>query len=160
MFITQIDDSALNKCIVLQSKKIRMPFEVFFDSPEFYKNKSDYYSCGSSPKLLEKLTEYLDNNSSTLSEVNIALYLFNNDALNKKLIYLSENGVNIRFFTIPIEGYDSNNPKEIIDINSRNVVTEGTKYQLAKNIFTGHYLRKYKNFELFFSHTSTYVPQK
>ncbi len=127
-----------------------MPYEVIFDSPEFYKNKFDFYSCGSSPNLVKHLLEYLDKNTNSLSEINIALYLFNNKLINEKLIALSETGIKVNVYTIPIEGYDEGNPKNIIDIETRITISNKTKYDSAKDIFKNHFYNKYKNYKLYF----------
>jgi len=127
-----------------------MPYEVFFDGPEYYENKFDFYSCGSSPNLLKHLLEYLDKNADSLAEINIALYLFNNKLLNEKLITLSERGIEVNVYTIPIEGYDAESPKDIIDIETRAVISKQTKYEVAKDIFENHFRNKYDNYKLYF----------
>jgi len=127
-----------------------MPYEVFFDGPEYYENKFDFYSCGSSPKLLKHLLEYLNKNGDSLAEINIALYLFNNKLLNENLIALSERGTKVNVYTIPIEGYDAESAKDIIDIETRLVISNQTKYEVAKDIFENHFYNKYKNYKLYF----------
>ena len=131
-------------------KKIEMPYDVFFDGPEYYECKFDFYSCGSSPNLLKHLLKYLDKNADSLAEINIALYLFNNKLLNEKLVALSEKGITVNVYTIPIEGYDAENPKDIIDIETRLVFSNQTKYEVAKDIFEKHFYNRYKNYKLYF----------
>ncbi len=127
-----------------------MSFAVFFDEPNTYRKAYDFYSLGGSPKLATELLKYLEINEGTLTQVFVALYLYNNKAINEKLVWLSAKGVEINVFTMPIEGYDAGNPKDIIDIETRSVVGNGSKYELAKEIFTDHYRGRFKNFNLFF----------
>jgi len=127
-----------------------MSFAVFFDEPDSYRRNYDFYSLGGSPKLVAELLKYLEINEGRLAQVFVALYLYNNKAINEKLVWLSEKGVEINVFTMPIEGYDAGNPKDIIDIETRSVVGNGSKYELAKEIFTDHYRGRFKNFNLFF----------
>ncbi len=127
-----------------------MPFRVFFDGPGNYTGKNKYYSCGSSPGLLAALLQYLDENNESLAEINIALYLFNNSFINEKLIELAAKGVLINVYTIPIEGYDCNNPQTIIDIDTGNRFAQSSKYGLARNIFQHHYYKQHINYNLFF----------
>ncbi len=130
-----------------------MVMEVFFDGPEYYYDKFSFYSCGSSPRLLSQLLQYLDKHKNTLTEINICLYLFNNSLLNDALATLAQTGVVVNVYTIPIEGYDNEHAKEIIDIETGQTVNRGTKYSLAREVFAGHYREIYANYNLcFFPH--------
>jgi phosphatidylserine/phosphatidylglycerophosphate/cardiolipin synthase-like enzyme len=134
----------------LELKTAVMPFRVFFDGPGNYTGKNKYYSCGSSPGLLAALLQYLDDNKESLAEINIALYLFNNSFINDKLIVLAAGGVQVNVYTIPIEGYDENNPQTIIDFDTGNRFAQSSKYGLARNIFQHHYYKRHINYNLFF----------
>ncbi|HLK27293.1 MAG TPA: hypothetical protein VKT28_01835 [Puia sp.] len=127
-----------------------MNCEVYFDRPNYYKSKFDFYSIGSSPFLLKKFIAYLNSIEEEIQEINVALYLFNNEQLNDLLTRLCGKGVVVNVSTIPPEGYDTSNPKDIIDIETGNIVANSTKYDLAKKIFAVHYKAPIKNFNLYF----------
>ncbi len=127
-----------------------MPFDVFFDGPAGYKNKFDFYSSGCSPKLIKALLQYLTTHASTLSEIHVCLYLFNNSLLHGQFILLAQKGIQVNVYTIPIEGYDDTNAKDVIDVETRDVITNGTKRALAKEIFSGHYSKQYAGYNLYF----------
>ncbi len=111
--------------------------KVIFDSPDLYAGKFDFYSDGSSPKLLRELSDFLMNNSNEISKICFASYLFNNEKLHQCFKDLNELGIDIEVFSIPLEGYDNTKPKRIIDLQSRNDVFPNvmSKYDLAYPIY-------------------------
>jgi len=127
-----------------------LPFSAYFDTPTNYPNKFNFYNVGSSPLLLEKLLDILDNEDDTIEEIKLGLYLFNNKALNKRLVELANHGVKVDVVTIPIEGYDTTNPKEIINIQTNEIESSGSKYDFAKTIFEAHYRKEISNYTLYF----------
>lgn len=135
---------------IYRTQNNTMPFDVFFDGPAGYRNKFDFYSCGCSPKLVKALQHYLTTHASTLSEIHVCLYLFNNSLLHQQFIVLSQQGIQVNVYTIPIEGYDATNAKDILDVETRGVVTNSTKHTLAKEIFSGHYRKQYTGYNLYF----------
>lgn len=46
------------------------------------------------------------------------IYLFNNKILHEIFYKLSQSSIDIHIVSIPLEGYDSSNIKEIIDVNN------------------------------------------
>ncbi len=127
-----------------------MPFEAYFDSPENYKNKYNFFAEGSSPLLLSKLVELLEREQNKLKEVSIGLYLFNNKILYQTLLGLANAGVKISVVTIPPEGYDDTNPKFITDRLTGAELNYATKYQLAREIFADCYRNPHPNLNLYF----------
>ena len=126
-----------------------MPFNVYFDSPTFYRNKFDFYNVGSSPLLINKLIDYLDRNTQQIEEIFLSFYIFNNATLHYKLVSLARAGVKVNVITIPIEGYDANSPKSIIDIATFQQQSVATKYDLARPIFAEHYRTPIPGFSLY-----------
>ncbi|MDF3077960.1 MAG: hypothetical protein K0S09_1849 [Sphingobacteriaceae bacterium] len=127
-----------------------MSFEVYFDSPENYKNKYNFYAEGSSPLLLARVIELLEVNKDELAEVCLGFYLFNNKILYQKLLELANMGVKVSIVTIPPEGYDDSNPKFITDRATGAELNYATKYQLAREIFADCYRRPHPNLNLYF----------
>jgi len=127
-----------------------LPIFAYFDTPTNYPNKFGFYDVGSSPFLLQQLLDFLKEDEDTIEEIKIGLYLFNNEILNTRLIELAIRGVKIDIITIPIEGYDAEKPKEIIDIKTGEVIACGSKYDFAKKIFEAYYKKEIPNSTLYF----------
>lgn len=127
-----------------------MGYDCYFDGPNSYTDKYAFYNVGASPYLLQTLINHLEKNKANITEIFLCFYLYNNAILNDKLEELAKAGIKIHVITIPIEGYDNSNPKEIIDIKTRSVLKDKTKYALAKEIFAKHYNREIPNFTLYF----------
>ena len=127
-----------------------MLYSTYFDHPDKYSNKYDFYNVGSSPHLLEEFCNYLEQNKTLISEVYLGFYLFNNAVLNEKLESLANFGIKVYVITIPIEGYDASNPKNIIEIKSRKILKTSTKYNLAREFFAKHFKKEIANFTLYF----------
>jgi hypothetical protein len=110
-------------------------YKLFFDGPSQSSQYQPYtwYSQGSSPYLLEELLRFFDEYKSVLKEINISLYLFNNENLVDKLIELANNGTLINIISIPIDGYDDDYPKNITDMLTGEITHQRkTKLDLAK----------------------------
>lgn len=127
-----------------------MPFIPYFDSPANYNCPNEFYSIGGSPYLLEKLLQYFEENRDCIAEVFVGFYLFNNSFLNEKLESLAESGIQVHVVTIPIEGYDKENAQPIVNMETFEIESLSTKYDLARKIFARHYLKKAPNFHLYF----------
>lgn len=129
-----------------------MPFKVFFDGPNNYKNKFDFYEQGCSPLFLEKLIEIIEEQKNEVEEINISWYLYNNRFLHNYLKSISKNGVKVNVVTIPLEGYDNTKPQILVDLFTGKKGNEKvTKYSLAREIFLEMYKTKeYPNFNIYF----------
>ncbi len=123
-----------------------MGSKVYFESPINYPNKFDFYDVGSTPNLLKSLLDVLDNCKNTCKEIYLSFYLFNNSFINDKLTELALLGITVNVVTIPIEGYDASSPKDIRDLETRNILFNGTKYSIARHIFGTHFKKKVPNF--------------
>lgn len=108
-----------------------------------------FYDYGGSPDLLENLIKYLDDKKEKISEINLALMIFNNEILHKKLKKLSSLGVKVNVISIPRDGYDNTKPKRIISWKSgKKVYPSATKYGLAMKIYKDHFYNSYLNYKL------------
>lgn len=103
----------------------------------FFENNHEYGYCseGSSPKLLSDLLGWLSSKSDELSELHLALYLFNNEYFFEKLKEISTKGTKVVIYSIPLEGYDSDRPASIRDRSTGAVVQSGTKYDFATELY-------------------------
>jgi len=129
-----------------------MPFKAYFDGPNNYRGKYNFYTQGSSPKLLENLISIIEENKEDLLEVNLCWYLFNNRILHDFLKNISLAGIKVNIVTIPLQGYDASNPKNLIDLKTQNRLNDSvTKYDLAKSIF-GEIFKsnEYSNYNIYF----------
>lgn len=132
-----------------------MSFDAFFDGPNNYRNKFDFYEQGASPLLLEKLIGTIEKQRHEILEVNISWYLYNNNILHDYLKDLSKSGISINVITIPLEGYDNSRPRTLEDLaTGKRRQNKVTKYELAREIFAEMYRsEEYPNFNIyFFSH--------
>lgn len=129
-----------------------MSFKAFFDGPDNYRGKFNFYAQGSSPKLLEQLIALIEENRGDLQEVNLCWYLFNNKELHEFLKEISSSGIKVNVVTIPLEGYDAANPKTLIDLHSRKELEQlVSKYDLAEEIFREVYKSNlYPNYNIYF----------
>ena len=129
-----------------------MAYNAFFDGPNNYKNKFDFYEQGSSPKLLEKFIEIIEEQKNEILEINISWYLFNNKFLHNYLKDISKNGIVVNVITIPLEGYDNSKPQLLENLFTGQKRKERvTKYSLAREIFGEMYNSKeYPNYNLYF----------
>ena len=132
-----------------------MPYHCYFDEPDNYENQFDFYEQGGSPFLLQEFIRTIENDKNNIEEINISWYLFNNQYLYNYLKELAANGITVNVITIPLEGYDNNNPKVLKNLDTRKKTTqELTKYNLARKIFGEVYRStSLKNFHFYvFSH--------
>ena len=132
-----------------------MPFHCYFDEPDNYKNQFDFYEQGGSPLLLQEFIRTIEKDKNNIEEINISWYLFNNQYLYNYLKELAANGITVNVITIPLEGYDNNNPKVLKNLDTGKKTTqELTKYNLARKIFGEVYRStSLKNFHFYvFSH--------
>lgn len=122
-----------------------------FDSPDYYDNKWQFHHDGGSPKILKFFTEYILNRSDNIEEINICLYLFNNMELHNILQIASESGAKVNVISIPLEGYDKKNPKQIINRlkNIPSYSTPKSKYDLAVPIYKNLSENKGENYTLY-----------
>lgn len=129
-----------------------MPFNAYFDGPNNYQSKFDFYKQGNAPLLLKKLISLIEENKDELLEVNLCWYLFNNEILHDFLKRTSLSGIKVNIVTIPLQGYDASNPKDLIDLETKKQVKYSvTKYDLAKKIFEEAYKSKeFPNYNIYF----------
>lgn len=129
-----------------------MPFQAFFDRPENYSNKFDFHELGGSPQLLKNFIATIEKHKNDIEEINLCWYLFNNKHLHNYLKKLSLQGIKVNVVTIPLEGYDHRNPKQLTLADSREKTTKSyTKYDLAKEIFKEAYRSNdFPNYRIFF----------
>lgn len=126
--------------------------EVTFDYKSDYSyERGKYFSdYGCSPKILEKIIEYLDDNIYEIESIYISLYLFNNEILFNKLYELSSYGIEVNVISIPLEGYDDRNPKDIYEYKTGKLLyKDKTKYELAKKIYDKIKNEEKSNFNLY-----------
>jgi hypothetical protein len=128
-----------------------MPIKAYFDGPTNYTGKFNFYEQGGSPHLLDILISIIEENKNELIEINFCWYLFNNNILHNYLKSISDEGVKVNVITIPLEGYDNQNPKQLKDLKTGNINSAVTKYSLAKTIFKEMYLsQNYANYNIYF----------
>ena len=128
-----------------------MSFKAFFDEPENYKNRFDFYEQGGSPLLLEKFIETIEEQRSAIEEINISWYLYNNQHLHEYLKEVAADGIIVNVITIPLEGYDNNKPKILKNLATGEKSDKSvTKYNLARKIYGEMYRStSHENFNLF-----------
>ncbi len=112
-----------------------MAFRIFFDNPTKYPGKYDFHVKGGSPKLLDELISMIEENKKEIVEINLAWYLFNNIVLHQYLKKISKEDIIVNVITIPLEGFDNNNPKKLKLESGKLSNRSYTKYDLAKKIF-------------------------
>ncbi len=113
-------------------------------------NSDKYFTCGSSRKLLSDFFAYLDREKSNISELYLCLYLYNNSVLHQKMKEMAESGISVKVISIPLEGYDANYPKKIVDPDTGNTVFQNaTKYSLAKRVYDDAARLDNQNFSLY-----------
>ncbi len=129
-----------------------MPFKAFFDGPDNYQGKFNFYTQGSSPKLLQNLMSVIEANIDELIEINLCWYLFNNKILHEFLKKASLRGIKVNIVTIPLQGYDTSNPKQLTDLEAQSKLDQPvTKYDLAKEIFEEMLKSEcYPNYNIYF----------
>jgi len=129
-----------------------MPFKVYFDGPNHYEGKYNFYKQGGSPTLLKRLISIIEENRKDLLEINLCWYLFNNNILHEFLKEISLSGIKVNIVTIPLEGYDDTNPKKLIGLEESNQYSlPVTKYDLAKSIFGEiKKSKEYVNYNIYF----------
>lgn len=95
-----------------------------------------FYNYGSSKELLHSFFDFIDAERGNIVEINLCLYLYNNEILHNKMKELAEEGVSVNVISIPLEGYDSSNPQDIREPISNTVKYHGeTKYSLAEKVY-------------------------
>ena len=112
--------------------------DVIFDYKSDYKyEKGKYFNnYGCSPKILQRIMKYFDDNINEIESICISLYLFNNEILFNKLNELAIHGIEVNVISIPLEGYDDSKPKDIYEYETGELLyKDKTKYELAKNIY-------------------------
>ncbi|WP_430428042.1 phospholipase D-like domain-containing protein [Maribacter litoralis] len=132
-----------------------MPFYSYFDEPENYKDPFGFYEQGGSPSLLQEFINTIEKDKNNIEEINISWYLFNNQYLYNYLKEVATIGIKVNVITIPLEGYDNNNPKALKNLETKAKTEERfTKYNLARKIFGETYRStSHKNLNLYiFSH--------
>ena len=125
-------------------------YYLFFDDPDNYNFKNQFYIQGSSPTILKNFINYVKDNLQRIDTINLCLYLYNNIILHKFLRYISNQGVKVKVVSIPIEGYDRKNASVLYDLTSENIVARNcSKYSLAKQIYDDAAKNHEENFKLF-----------
>lgn len=91
---------------------------------------------GASVKLLKDLFAFIDREADNISEIYLCLYLYNNSVLHEKMKTLAKKGIKVTVTSIPLEGYDDSNPKDIYDYGTNQIYRQNaTKYSLAREIY-------------------------
>jgi len=111
---------------------------LFIDSPECYQVDAKFFSEGSSPKILCEFLAFISSRRDVIDSIYLCLYLYNNKILHDELLKLSEFGVKVNIISIPLEGYDDTNPKNIYNVNNpvTPAFTGQTKRSLAQKIYS------------------------
>ncbi len=104
---------------------------------------------------------FIDNEADNISEIYLCLYLYNNEVLHNKMKALAASGISVKVISIPLEGYDTRCPKDIIDPATNAVVHHNaTKYTLARNIYGDIVRFNNANYSLYvFGHTYVRSPR-
>ncbi|WP_405410942.1 phospholipase D-like domain-containing protein [Maribacter sp. Asnod1-A12] len=128
-----------------------MPFNSYFDEPDLYKNKFNFYEQGGSPFLLKKFIESIEHQKDDIEEINISWYLYNNKYVHDYLKEISKTGILINVITIPLEGYDHTKPQPLENLTTGEInIAKVTKYDLARKIFREMYhSTSHPNFNLY-----------
>ncbi len=129
-----------------------MRYRLFF-SP--HSDDFRFYTYGSSEPILTELFNFVDREAKNITDINLCLYLYDNWVLHSKMKSLAELGISIRVISIPLEGYDDKNPKNIINPDTKEVVYKDvTKYDLAKFVYDDIINYNNTNYSLYvFGHT-------
>lgn len=95
-----------------------------------------YYNDGSNREILDGLLNYIDEHKLNISEIYLALYLYNNEILHNKMKELANLGINIKVISIPPEGYDNTHATDIFYRSTNELAhSNATKYSLAKLVY-------------------------
>ncbi len=122
---------------------------AYFDIPAQDKK----HFKGSSPFLTDKLIGELDGARSIL----ISFFLFNNPSIQRNLERLSQNGCQIKIFSLPLQGYDKK--KRTIYKKNYQECFLSSKFEYASKIYQR--IEENKNIELkLFPHTYVWYTQK
>lgn len=109
---------------------------IFFESPYSDSYRYPYYDSGNSPALLQNLLDFLNGNLEEITEVNLAMFLFNNPVLYKALREVAARGIPVNIISIPLEGYDDRRPKTIYSQETQEqLCPSATKYQMARMLY-------------------------
>jgi hypothetical protein len=130
-------------------KMISKNYIIDFDDSSLY-DKS-YYFQGTNPRLLKRFMDYLISIESEIDSVFLCMYLYNNHILNDFLMGLSSRGIDVKVFSIPLEGYDTRNPMTLVDFdNPLGIMNKKyTKYSAAKEVYDRIMTSNLPNFELY-----------
>ena len=114
-----------------------------------------YYTNGSSPDILDSFFQFIDARIDNISEIYLCLYLYNNKVLHDKMKSLASRDIKIHVISLPLEGYDTDYPKDIYDPTTNRVVyPAATKYSLAQEIYEDIVNLHNPNYTLYvFGHT-------
>ena len=133
-------------------------YQLIIDHPDRYFQTDDIYTQGSSPGGLAALLQLVQEKSAQLSEIQLCLTHFNNEALHEQLLQLSQQGVVVNLFTRPITALSEMPIDALKDLVTGKVVGNAnlfaqSAYALARPIFAAHYKTTYPNFKIhFFPH--------
>lgn len=101
-----------------------------------YPDNQVFYRQGASVKLLKDFFDFIDRQADKISEIYLCLYLYNNSVLHEKMKTLAKKGIKVTVISIPLEGYDDRNPKDIYDYETNQIYRQNaTKYSLASEIY-------------------------
>ncbi|EFU43864.1 hypothetical protein PVOR_01595 [Paenibacillus vortex V453] len=128
-----------------------MKYRAYFDVPIDTVTKN---MRGSSPYLLERLIEELDN----AVDIKLSFFLYNNPFLHEKLEQLSDEGCLVHIYSIPLNGYT----KQSVQIHNpiKNRSFPSSKYKYAEKIYRRIEEKLYPNIKLsLFPHTYVWYKQ-
>ncbi len=112
--------------------------EIYLDSVHDYdeENRFAFYAQGANPRILEKLRNYVDARKSEIKRIRVCMYLYNNRALSDYLLSLALDGIIVDVISIPLEGYDDNQAKHLLDYYTQITGEQSfTKYNLAQSVY-------------------------
>lgn len=108
----------------------------------------DYNSLGCSPQTLNSFISWLSTHKNEIKELSLALYLFNNEHLFDALLSLTDAGIKVTVYSIPLEGYDDRYPMAIADSATGKPKGLYSKYDLAKVVYHRAETAQSMNFQL------------
>ena len=123
---------------------------LFFDDRLNYSSKNTFYYQGANFQLLDSFCDFILERVNKISRIYVCFYLFNNPIVADMLANLSTKGISIKVVSIPLEGYDTTDPKDLLDKINRRIVEENvSKHSMAVKRYEKLSSGDYPNIDLF-----------